>query len=459
MKKSILAIVMATLCLFFKAQAQDNKAIDVTTKGIQIGQQVPDLTINNIYNYTSTTAKLSDFKGKLVILDFWATWCSPCVAMIPKMDSLQKQFGDKIQFLSITDQTKQEVIPFLEKLQNQRNRHSNIPYITDDKELHQLFPHVYLPHYVWIDQNGKVKAITEHFAVTSTNISKMLESNTAIHLKKKTDVKIAYDKTKPLFQNGNGGDQRLITYQSIFSKYAPGVTGQSWLIHRKLPDSTYEISLTAVNNSIKNLFKRAYGKGSFLPNSRIQLSVKDSTRLSTNLTGSNYIEWMSKNNAFCYELSVVPEMEPMIFSIMQKDLNFNLWQYSAEFEKQQKHCIILTRINSLDKLKTKGGTPNAKFSMIGCKLQNKSLDLLIQMLQNYYMQTSDKPIIDESGYTNNVDLEINANLSSIEQLNKQLEPYGLRFIEAIRAVDILVIKDRSMPDYRRQVMNLNSSIQ
>lgn len=41
------------------------------------------------------TVKFSDFRGKVVILDFWATWCAPCRVEIPNFVDLQKQYGDK----------------------------------------------------------------------------------------------------------------------------------------------------------------------------------------------------------------------------------------------------------------------------------------------------------------------------------------------------------------------------
>jgi thiol-disulfide isomerase/thioredoxin len=124
--------------------------------------------LNNIHNYKKKTAMISDFQGKLLILDFWATWCSPCVAMRPKMEELQQQFNGKIQFLSVTYQKAEEVLPFLEKIQ--KDKPSILPEIMDDKILYRFFPHVYLPHYVWVDQTGKVKAITGFNEVTKSNI-------------------------------------------------------------------------------------------------------------------------------------------------------------------------------------------------------------------------------------------------------------------------------------------------
>jgi thiol-disulfide isomerase/thioredoxin len=36
------------------------------------------------------------FNGKLMILDFWATWCGACISKFPKLDSLQKKYADKL---------------------------------------------------------------------------------------------------------------------------------------------------------------------------------------------------------------------------------------------------------------------------------------------------------------------------------------------------------------------------
>jgi thiol-disulfide isomerase/thioredoxin len=52
----------------------------------------PDWQLNDV---DGKPVKLSDFKGKVVTLDFWATWCPPCRAEIPGFVALQKKFADK----------------------------------------------------------------------------------------------------------------------------------------------------------------------------------------------------------------------------------------------------------------------------------------------------------------------------------------------------------------------------
>jgi thiol-disulfide isomerase/thioredoxin len=61
--------------------------------------------------------KLSDFKGKVVIVDFWATWCPPCRKGIPDLIELQKEFKNNLVVIGISlDQdTKSDVVPFIKK--------------------------------------------------------------------------------------------------------------------------------------------------------------------------------------------------------------------------------------------------------------------------------------------------------------------------------------------------------
>ena len=58
------------------------------------GDRVPDFMFTEVYNYSRDTIRLSDFRGKLVILDFWGPACYSCIKTFPFVDSLQKKFKD-----------------------------------------------------------------------------------------------------------------------------------------------------------------------------------------------------------------------------------------------------------------------------------------------------------------------------------------------------------------------------
>jgi thiol-disulfide isomerase/thioredoxin len=66
-------------------------------------QGKPSPIFEKYVNHDGTTSSLADFKGKYVYIDVWATWCGPCVAEIPALQTLEKQFHDaNIVFVSIS---------------------------------------------------------------------------------------------------------------------------------------------------------------------------------------------------------------------------------------------------------------------------------------------------------------------------------------------------------------------
>lgn len=162
------------LCLFFSAPSQ-SQSFTPAFKPVKIGDRIPDVTLTNVYNYEFTKTDLSDFKAKLIILDFWAICCTSCQANFLKTEELQKMYGGEVQFIKVTNQTKAEVLPFLKKIH--KTEPSAIPVVTDDSALHQLFYPIYLPHYVWLDQTGKVIAITTGEQLTVENIDQFLSND------------------------------------------------------------------------------------------------------------------------------------------------------------------------------------------------------------------------------------------------------------------------------------------
>jgi len=414
---------------------------------LNIGDTIPEVLWNlplqmvKIGQEGSTATKLSDYKGKLIILDFWATWCGPCVGSIPKLDSLQHA-EPKAQLISITYQKVKDVEALYQKVFRSKKRSFPRSEVVNDTVFHQTFPHQTLPHYVWILDN-KVLTITDGKDVTLSNIKKALQKHNLAVKQKKDDLAIPYDKAKPLLFRGNGDSHTdFPIYHSLFTGYIPG-----------LPRSGYDIIRQPENNSIKVVFRNvsvdwfyrlAYGNGKrFINPSRIEYKVANINELRWNNNKAiTYDEWKRQNHTFCYELILPYTLEKHLYEFMKQDFDRFIRPYEAKLVSMKRSCYILKHIGNMDRLKSAGGKPAVKIDRYSCTLKNVFLNRLVEQLDNFYFQNSTKPILNETDYHERVDLNFEADLTNIDALNAALKPYGIQFVEEDRNIETLLISDR-----------------
>ncbi|HYF29816.1 MAG TPA: TlpA family protein disulfide reductase [Chitinophagaceae bacterium] len=436
-----LIAMIGLMLLGTAAGAQDERL-----RKLNIGDTVPDISLANLVNYKTSSAKLSDFKGKLLILDFWATWCGPCIAAFPRLDSLQKKYGDKMQVIPVTSEAKQLVSDFLERMNKMKK--VSVFSVVNDKTLGKLFPHTYLPHYVWIDAGGKVVAITEMQHVNEANINAVL-SGKGLQMAEKKDkaIRLAQPK-RSMFNSIKIRDGKDTVYMSMPDADLILQSSLTRFIDGLPPvTETKDTIIRMINAPVYWLFRYALWKGGseVISSANTIIDIKDSMlvkKLNSAATGREYLMWL-KDYGYCYEMKVPSIMQREKFNIAVEELNryFGIvYGIEGVMEKRSRKYLALVRTTGEDKLATKGGPVQVRQDKIGLKIQNAGLSNLMMGLAVPFQ--SRPPLIDETEYKGKVDIELNCQLSNLQALNKELEKYGLAIIEKEKLMDIAVIRKK-----------------
>jgi thiol-disulfide isomerase/thioredoxin len=289
MKKIMLSCVGAMLCLYATAQQP-------------IGLLLQHA---NYYGngYPATT------KNKYVILDFFATWCSPCIAALPHLDSLQQQFRDDLQIIAVTSEPAQKLRAFFKA--HPRLQQLSIDFIHSDSVIANRFPHQQIPHEVLLDKNLETIVATYAAALTTSNIGRLVNGDHSPMWPIKNDR--ALDNSKPLFNQLTPGT--IIHSSVIITEHIPGA-GSSSGIKRDSSFARYYF----INMPLLDLLQVANSRA---PGAAHQLHVADTTRFIRRSPDPAFTAHL-----VCYEITVplkttIPRMHQLILSDLQSRFNIS----------------------------------------------------------------------------------------------------------------------------------------
>lgn len=133
-------------------------------KNTSVGNLAPDFTRND---FSGKTIRLSDFKNEdFILLDFWASWCAPCIKEIPKIKKIfNKYHEESFTIISISSDTdssswinainKYQLEAWPQILSNKKDNDSSIFNIDDIATIYEVNA---IPHFILIDKQGKIIA-------------------------------------------------------------------------------------------------------------------------------------------------------------------------------------------------------------------------------------------------------------------------------------------------------------
>jgi peroxiredoxin len=147
-KKIAAAVVLILLVTVAMVQAMEQKKED-RLPGLKVGVKAPDFELQTL---DGETVKLSDFKGKKVMLNFWATWCPPCKAEMPEMQEYYTNMDDDEIILAVNIDPDNDVKGFAESMG------VTFPIVLDQEDkVSKTYQILTIPTTYFIDEKGIIQ--------------------------------------------------------------------------------------------------------------------------------------------------------------------------------------------------------------------------------------------------------------------------------------------------------------
>ncbi len=472
--KAILLLGIALLHMFsLSAQTprKDSGANGLTTvKSLKIGDTIPEFLWNRpleVVNHPSgkKTMTLSDYRDKkLIVLDFWATWCSSCVAAFPGLYQLENDLNKDIKVLSVTYQDRIAIEKFISKSEfmQSQNLLNTFSSVVSDNVLTKYFEKDAIPFTVCIDHRGVVRALAMPSELKAADLRLMVQDPNSVPIASKV---LAF--TKPLLQPyynkkiPNYYYSTVLPYgQGISQASVFGIDSVRMVKQLVVPNVNvfmlYGMALQTHPNFVNGLSK--------IPSRRI-LEVHDPQSTIDSLDAKlNF--WK-----YTYEsISPITFKNNQIYQKMENDLNHYLG-FIGSYQQRDVNCLVINigdpkrlSISKNPSLQPKviinglmesDGTSNGKFlqKVDTGKIQAKNalIDMEIINIPNLFNKRSIAMLpfmIDETGSSEKVTLTLPDNLNDLSQMQTAFSKQGLQLSLEKRKLIMFVLTQDNFKDNR-----------
>ncbi|HXZ28092.1 MAG TPA: TlpA disulfide reductase family protein [Terriglobales bacterium] len=150
---AVLGVVIAAVALMLWVGVRQSRHGSSPLAGgelVEVGKSAPDFELQTL---EGKSVRLSDFRGKAVVLNFWATWCDPCKIEMPWLVDLQKQYGSQglqVVGVAMDDSGKDAIQAFAKQMG------VNYVILQGKNAVGDAYGATGYPTTVYIDRNGKV---------------------------------------------------------------------------------------------------------------------------------------------------------------------------------------------------------------------------------------------------------------------------------------------------------------
>jgi peroxiredoxin len=151
MKRAFLRFFALALCLLVLSCGSNDSKPAVEAPA-QVGEMAPDFNLKDLWG---NDISLSQLRGKVILLEFWATWCPPCKEAVPDLVVIQDKFKDRgFVVLAVSIDSGKDAAGAVAEFS--RDHHINYPVLVDDKDIAVAYSVFSIPVGFLISKEGKI---------------------------------------------------------------------------------------------------------------------------------------------------------------------------------------------------------------------------------------------------------------------------------------------------------------
>lgn len=408
----------------------------IPESGLNIGDEIPEEIWNLPLQVVGApddekVIRLNDYKGRLIILDFWATWCGSCINAMPVIHQEALPFGEKIIILPVSADPPQPIRRVL--LKNPLVKDLHLSSVVSDKILKKAFPHLTVPHYAWIGPSGKLIATTGHKDINAVNIKKALSGGDPDYA-----LKTYIDTDQPLLLQAD-----KLPQGATIAQYALFIKG-------KIPSLPSGGKLRRSADKVSGLviYNRPVGSMYYSMASRIRpegfsgkrMVFEVDTLLHPEINYRAFGREKIPDSLLCtYEFRMPENTADSLFYLMLNGLN-DVSGYHGRWVKRKQPCLVLQIADQsrFTDLMTKGGKSNVALTGEGYEVVNMPFSWLINFLDREAI-SGHNIVLNETGSQSPIDIKLSIPEKDPRDWPAILKNHGLQLAKSERVVDVFVI--------------------
>lgn len=381
---------------------------------IEIGDDVSKLVFPRVIGYSTNTISVSDFKGKILILDFWSTWCAPCFKQFGPTIDLQNKYKNDVVILAVNcyiNDDEAVIKKAVGRWEKGQDRKFTLPIaLYDSTNLRRLMP-TGVPHYMWIDRTGIFRGAGRDDSFNESIIQSAIAGDfTGIRQSRR----IFFNSNSHLLAE-NPFPVDSIMYSSMLGGYnrdVPGIAGAQYDSAGRL------LGLVVTNCVVPQLYGATDSTINRLPINRF------------------YGEGIDLERMYCYQLWYRNQSLGSLQLMMRAEID-RLLQVQSGWQVRETDCWAL----SVAEPKRLPLTKHPSYYTLDDTAADTvfSYDASIDLLVAFLNSKSPVTVVNESGYTGKLDFALPNGLTMAEMAG-YLKRYGISLVRTKRRLPVFVIQ-------------------